>query len=80
MSWNFLTYKINKTMWIFAIAFILLGVKLFHWSSQSWKDYKHWDEIIDSDIGSNAHANYITQFFFGMVFVASGVMILAVTL
>lgn len=70
-------------MWLyilFAIAFILLGIKLFAGSSTSWKDYKHWDGIVDSNTGRESHANYVTQFFFGLVFVAAGVMILAVTL
>lgn len=70
-------------MWLyilFAIAFIVLGIKLFAWSSVSWKDYKHWDGIVGSDIGRQAHATYVTQFVFGLIFVASGVIILAVTL
>lgn len=65
---------------IIALILILLGIKLFSGASQAYKDYQHWDGIIDSNVGNESHASFVLQFVFGLCFVAGGIMILAVTL
>lgn len=63
-----------------SLVLFWFSVVFFRAYRKSRKDYKHWDGIIDSDIGRISHRNYVIQFVLGLAFLTAGVMILAVAL
>jgi hypothetical protein len=67
-------------MIIISLILFWFSVVFFRAYKKSRADYKHWDGIIGSDIGSKSHTNYVIQFVLGLACLTTGVMILAVAL